>query len=50
MEMEALDESRDSFVMGNLWNVEVHIREASDVVAQSLILLVPYPLEIIFVS
>jgi len=34
----------------NLRNLEAHIREASDVIRQGLILPVPYPLEIVFVS
>ena len=36
--------------MGNFQNLEAHIREASDVVAQGLILPVPYPLKVVFVS
>jgi len=36
--------------MRNLWDLEAHIREASDVVTQGLVLPVPYPLEIVFVS
>jgi hypothetical protein len=36
--------------MRNLWNFEAHIRETSDVIAQGLILPVPYPLEIVLVS
>jgi hypothetical protein len=37
-------------VVENLWNLEAHIQDASDVVAQGLILSVPYPLKVVFVS
>ena len=33
-----------------LWNLKTHIREMSDVIAQGLVLPVPYPLEIVLVS
>jgi len=36
-------------VVENLWNLEAHIQDASDVVAQGLILSVPYPLKVVFV-
>ena len=50
MEAETFDESRNSLVVGNLWDLEAHIREASDVIVQGFILSIPYPLEIVFVS
>jgi hypothetical protein len=48
--MEAHDKSRNSFVVGNLRDLEVHIQEMLDVITQRLILSVLYPLEIVFVS
>jgi hypothetical protein len=36
MVAKAFDESRDCFVMSDSWDLETHIREASDVVAQRL--------------
>jgi len=36
--------------MRNLQDLETHIREASDVIAQGLILPVPYSLEIVLVA
>jgi len=33
----------------NFWNLKAHIREPSDVIAQGLVLPVPYSLEIVFV-
>ena len=50
MEVETLDESRNSLVMGDLWDLEAHIREASDVIAQGLNFPVPYPLKIVLIS
>ena len=50
MEAETFDESKNSLIVGNLWDLEAHIREASDVIAQGLIFSVPYPLEIVLVS
>jgi len=50
MEAQAFDESRYGLVVGNLRNLEAHIREASDVVAQGLILPVPYSLKVVFIS
>jgi len=50
MKAEAFDESQNSFVVGNLWDLEAHIREASDVITQGLIFLVSYTLKIVFVS
>ena len=50
MEAETFDESRNSLVVGDLWDLETHIREASDVIAQGLVFSVPYPLEIVLVS
>ena len=37
MEAETFDESRNSLVVGYLWDLETHIREASDVIVQGLI-------------
>ena len=48
--MEAHDKSRNSFVVGNLRDLEAHIQEMLDVITQRLILSVLYPLEIVFVS
>ena len=50
MEVETFDESRNSLVMGDLWDLEEHIREASDVIMHGLIFPVPYPLKIILIS
>ena len=50
MEAYAFDEGRYGLVVENLRNLEAHIRDASDVVTQGLILPVPYPLKVIFIS
>jgi len=50
VEVKALDEGRYSLDVRNLQNLEAHIREASDVIAQGLILPVPYPFKVVFVS
>ena len=50
MEAKTVNESRNSLVVGNLWDLEAHIREASDVVVQGFVFPVPYPLKIIFIS
>ena len=50
MEVETFDESRDGLVMGDLWDLDTYIREASDVIAQGLNFPFPYPLKIIFIS
>jgi len=36
--------------MGDLWDLEAHIRETSDVITQGFVLSVPYPLKIVFIS
>jgi hypothetical protein len=48
--VKAFDESRDYFVMSDSWDLETHIREASDVVAQQLTCSVTYALEVILVT
>jgi hypothetical protein len=48
--VKAFDESRDCFVMSDSWDLETHIREASDVVAQRLAWSVTYALEVILVA
>jgi phage-related holin len=47
---KAFDESRDCFVMSDSWDLETHIREASDVVAQWLACSVTYALEVVLVA
>jgi hypothetical protein len=47
---KAFDESRDCFVMSDSWDLETHIREASDVVVQRLACSVTYALEVILVA
>jgi len=48
--MKTFDEIQNNLVVGNLWDLEVHIREASDVITQGFIFSVLYPLEIVLVS
>jgi hypothetical protein len=48
--MEALDEGRDCLIMRDLGDLEAHIREASDVVTQWLVLAVTYVLEVILIA
>jgi hypothetical protein len=48
--MEALDEGRDCLVMRDFGDLEVHIGEASDVVAQWLVLAVTYALEVVLIA
>jgi hypothetical protein len=47
---KALDEGRDCLIMRDLGDLEAHIREASDVVTQRLILVVTYALEVILIA
>jgi hypothetical protein len=49
MVAKAFDESQDCFIMSDSWDLETHIREASDVVAQRLTCSVMYALEVILV-
>jgi hypothetical protein len=50
MVVKAFDESRDCFVMSDSWDLETHIQEALDVVAQRLACSVTYALEVILVA
>jgi len=50
VEAETFDESRNSLVVGNHWDLEAHIREASDVITQGLVFPVAYTLKIVLVS
>jgi hypothetical protein len=47
---KAFDESRDCFVMGDSWDLETHIRKASDVVTERLTCSVTYVLKVILVA
>jgi hypothetical protein len=47
--IEALDEGRDCLVLRDFGDLEAHIREASDVVTQRLVLAVTYALEVILI-
>jgi hypothetical protein len=47
---KAFDESRDYFIMSDSWDLEMHIREASDVVVRRLACLVMYALEVVLVA
>jgi hypothetical protein len=47
---KAFDESQDCFIMSDSWDLETHIREASDVVAQRLACSVTYALNVILVA
>jgi hypothetical protein len=47
---KAFDESRDCFIMSDSWDLETHIREVSDVVAQWLACSVMYALEVVLVA
>jgi hypothetical protein len=47
---KAFDESRDYFIISDSWDLETHIREASDVVTQRLACSVTYALEVVFVA
>jgi hypothetical protein len=44
------DSSRDCFIMSDFWDLETHIREASDVVTQRLACSVTYALKVILVA
>jgi hypothetical protein len=46
----AFVESRDCFIMSDSWDLETHIRESSDVVAQRLVCSVTYALEVVVVA
>jgi hypothetical protein len=50
MVAKAFDESQDCFVMSDSWDLETHIREALDVVAQWLAYSVTYALDVILVA
>jgi hypothetical protein len=50
MVTEALDEGRDCLVMRDFGDLEAHIREASNVVAQRLVLAVTYALEVVLIA
>jgi hypothetical protein len=50
MVAKAFDESQDCFIMSNSWDLETHIREMSDVVAQRLACSVTYVLEVVLVA
>ena len=47
---KAFDECRDCFIVGDFWNLKMHIREMSDVVTQWFVLAIPYSLKIILVA
>jgi hypothetical protein len=47
---KTFDESRDCFVISDYWDLETHIQEASDVVAQRLACSVTYALEVVFLA
>jgi hypothetical protein len=47
---KAFDESRDCFVMRDSWDLETHIREALDVVAQRFTCSVTYALKVILIA
>jgi hypothetical protein len=47
---EALDEGRDCLVMRDLGDLETHIRETSDVVAQWFACSVMYALKVVLVT
>jgi hypothetical protein len=47
---KAFDESQDCFIMSDSWDLETHIREASDVVTQRLVCSVTYALEVVLVA
>jgi hypothetical protein len=47
---KAFDESQDCFIMNDSWDLETHIREASDVVAQWFACSVTYALEVVLVA
>jgi len=49
MEAQPLDESRYGLVVGNFRDLEAHIQESSDVIAQGLVFPVPYPFEVVLV-
>jgi hypothetical protein len=50
MMAEAFDEGRDCLVMRDLADLETHIRETSDVVAQWFTRSVTYALEVVLVA
>jgi hypothetical protein len=50
MVVKAFDESRDCFIMSDSWDLDTHIREALDVVAQRLACSVTYALEVVLVA
>jgi hypothetical protein len=47
---KALDESRDYLVMRDFGDLVAHIREAAHVVAQWLVLVVTYALEVVLIA
>jgi hypothetical protein len=50
MVVKAFDKSQDCFVMSDSWDLETHIREASNVVAQRLACSVTYALKVVLVA
>jgi hypothetical protein len=50
MVTETLDEGRDYLIIRDLGDLEAHIREASDVVMQRLVLAVMYVVEVILIA
>jgi uncharacterized membrane protein len=46
---KAFDESKDCFIVGDSWDLKVHIREALNVVAKRLILVIMNPFKFVFV-
>jgi hypothetical protein len=48
--VKAFDKSRNCLVMSNSWDLEMHIRETSDVVTQRLACSVTYVLEVVLVA
>jgi hypothetical protein len=50
VEPEAGDESLDCFVVGDLWNLDAHLRETPNVLAQWFILSISDPLQIVLVA
>jgi hypothetical protein len=48
--VKAFDEGRDCFIMSDSWDLETHIREATNVVAQRLACSITYALEVVLVA
>jgi len=49
VETQTLNEGGDGLVVGDLRDLEAHIRESSDVIAQRFVLPVPYPFKVVLV-